>query len=140
MAEVIWDNSLLIGVGLIDDQHKIWIDKFNKLASAVECRQGPYQISQTLSFLIDYTDLHFSTEEKHMAASSYHGLAAHKKKHDDLKDTLNELVRDYNEEGAYNALADHINNFLAKWLIDHIKQTDQKFGAFLREKKIEIKE
>ncbi|MFC2133109.1 bacteriohemerythrin [Bacteroidota bacterium] len=138
MAKVIWDNSLSIDVGLIDDQHKLWIEKFNKVSEAVEKHEGPNQIAQTLGFLIDYTKLHFDTEEKHMGANNYPEFEEHRKMHEELKKTLEDLVQDYDEEGATHMLADYLNNFLSNWLINHIKEVDLKFGKFLQEKGISL--
>jgi len=138
MGKVIWSNSLSIDVGLIDDQHKLWIEKLNKVSDAIEKHEGPHQIAQTLGFLIDYTKLHFETEEKHMTAHNYPDLPAHRKMHMNLNDTLNELVQDYDEEGATHMLADYLNNFLSNWLVDHIKEVDLKFGTFLKEKGITL--
>ena len=42
------------------------------------------QTTKTLGFLVDYTETHFSTEEKHMAANNYGGLDEHKAKHDGI--------------------------------------------------------
>ena len=138
MAKVIWDNSLSINVGLIDEQHKLWIEKLNKVSNSVAEHEGPHQIAQTLGFLIDYTQLHFETEEKHMAANNYPEFENHKKLHENLKNTLAELVQDYDEEGATHLLAEYLNNFLSNWLINHIKEVDLKFGKFLQEKGISI--
>ena len=138
MAKVIWDNNLSIDVGLIDDQHKLWIEKFNKVSDAVEKHEGPHQIAQTLGFLIDYTQLHFETEEKHMTAIDYPEFNEHRKMHEELKITLADLVQDYDEEGATHQLADYLNNFLGNWLIKHIKEVDLKFGKYLNEKGITI--
>jgi hemerythrin len=47
-------------------------------------------------------------------------------------------VQDFEEEGPTQILADAINTFLGNWLIMHIQQVDQKFGAFVKEKGIVI--
>ena len=138
MGNIKWTTKLSINVELIDDQHKIWIDKYNKVSDAVDNHEGPHQISQTLSFLIDYTKLHFETEEKHMLANNYPEMDAHKAKHNELRKTLNDLVRDYDEEGATHELADYINNFLGNWLVTHIKEVDVKLGKFLKEKGVKL--
>ncbi len=55
MAQLQWNDSLAIGVKLIDEQHKTWIEHYSALVSAVETRQGPREISETLGFMVDYT-------------------------------------------------------------------------------------
>jgi hemerythrin len=138
MEPLQWDDSLSVGVELIDEQHKMWIQRLNEVSAAVDSRQGPKEIAKTLGFLVGYTDYHFSTEEKHMVANSYPGLVDHQAKHGELKVTLAHLVEGFEEEGATHLLADFIETFLRNWLTGHIRQVDQRFGAFLRDKGISL--
>ena len=140
MNEVQWTNELSVDAGLIDKQHKMWIQHLNDLTKSLEAHQGPEKIASTLSFLIDYTRFHFSTEEKHMAANDYPGLDNHKDKHAEFRTTLRDLEEDFTEEGATPALANSIDTLLVNWLIKHIRNVDMVFGAFLRDKGIIIAE
>ncbi len=140
MAKLEWNENLSVGVELIDAQHKTWIDRYNNVVAAVAARQGPAELGKTLEFLIDYTETHFSTEEKNMAAGNYPGLVDHKAKHDELRGTLADLTRDFREEGATHMVSDALDTFLGNWLIDHIKSTDMKFGAFVKEQGLTVEE
>ena len=139
MEAMRWDDSLSVGIELIDDQHKTWIQRLNSIAAAIERHEGPRKIAETLDFLIDYTEFHFATEEQHMAANNYPGLDEHRLQHEELKDTLKNLGQDFDEEGATHALAHAVNTFLGNWLIEHIRETDQQFGSFLRAKGITLR-
>ena len=66
MDKITWDDSLTVDNGLIDKQHKMLIQRLNDMSNAIEMNRGIEKIMKTLSFLIDYTDFHFSTEEKNM--------------------------------------------------------------------------
>jgi len=136
MGTIKWNDSLSVGIPLIDEQHKTWIDRFNALSIAIAEHGAEQQIAETLNFLVEYTSFHAATEEKHMAAHSYPGLAEHQKKHREVLGTLDDLVRDFEEEGPTEMLADSINTFLGNWLVKHIQQVDSQFGAFLKEKGI----
>ena len=140
MAKVAWNDELSVGVALIDKQHKALIQCLNDVSSAVEARQGEREIVRTLGFLSEYTDFHFSTEEKHMKNNSYPGLEEHKGQHQEFRGTLAGLEQDFEEEGSTKALADSINTFLARWLINHIQGTDQEFAKFLADNGIVITE
>jgi len=139
MSQFKWNTSLSVGIELIDEQHKMLIQRLNDVSDAIKKSQGAGQIVKTLDFLIDYTHFHFSTEEKHMKANDYPGIKEHLQKHEDLKKTLGDLDRDFREEGATYELADALNVFLNNWLVGHIKGIDVKFGNFLREEGIEIR-
>lgn len=133
-----WNESLSVGIELIDAQHKSWIERFNAVSAAIENVQGPQRIAEALTFLGDYTKFHFETEERHMAEHAYPEVEAHKAKHAELKKTLADLEQEYEEEGATHILAESIDTFLANWLVSHIQQVDLKFGAFLKDKGVAL--
>ena len=138
MTQLKWTDKLSIGVDLIDEQHRMLIQRLNDMSSAIEFNKGPNEIARTLSFLIDYTDFHFSEEEKHMKEQGYPGLEEHMKNHEEFKNTLADLENDYQEDGATNLLAHSIDTFLINWLINHISGVDVQFGDFLREKGVTL--
>ncbi len=139
MKKMIWNDSLSVGVDLIDEQHKMLIQRIHDVSSSIESGQGENEIVKTLDFLVDYTHFHFSTEENHMKKLNYPGFEDHKKKHEELRVTLSGMEKDFDEEGATKELADSINTFLVNWLTHHIKGVDVQFGAFLKEKGITIR-
>jgi len=138
MGKIEWDDSLLIGVELIDEQHKKWIEHIRNVQAAIEARRGMPQIASTLDFLINYTQFHFSTEEKSMSETGYSGLKDHRAMHEELKGTLDNLIEDFTEEGVTEKLSEAIGTFLVNWLRNHIRVVDQAFAAFLKEKRIEL--
>jgi hemerythrin len=136
MKKTQWNDSLSIGIEQIDKQHKEWMEYFNNASAAIEAKQSQTQISKTLGFLMDYTETHFSTEEKYMTELSYTGLQEHKARHDELRSALNNLVKDFEEEGATSKLADAIDSFLGNYLVRHIQEIDKKFAAFANKNKL----
>ena len=137
MAKIEWDDSLSVGVDLIDEQHKMLIQKLRDLSDAFEMGREMNKIMQTLEFMVDYTDFHFSAEEETMAKYDYPGLKEQEAQHKQFVVTLNNIVEDFKEEGPTSSLAESINVFLHNWLINHIKGTDLKLGQFLTEKGFE---
>ena len=133
MAKIEWDDSLSIGIEEIDDQHKMLIQRLNDLSAAVEMMRGEIEIMKTIQFMIDYTDFHFSSEEKHMAEQNYPGLEFQQAQHAEFKNSLNRLLDDFEDEDVTRELTNSINTFLGNWLIKHIKGVDLKFSQFLKE-------
>jgi hemerythrin-like metal-binding protein len=140
MNTILWNDRLSVGIDLIDDQHKTWLQHLNNVSKAIEDGHRVAQISKTLQFLVDYTELHFSTEEKNMTALAYPALAEHREKHESLKVTLSDLVEEFEEEGATHILAKAIDTFLGNWLFEHIQNVDQLFAQFVKEKGVELSE
>jgi len=134
MKKIAWSTDLAVGVDVIDEQHRQWIQRFNDVAVAIAAHQGPVQIGKKLAFLMDYNKLHFATEEKLMTDRGYPDLPVQRAQHKELTETLKDLVRDFEEEGATQKLAETVNSYLGNWLIKHIRELDLKFGAFLKAK------
>lgn len=140
MDKVQWSEDLSVGVPLIDSQHKMLIGRIQELSDAIRNYQGGGEVAKTLDFLMDYTDFHFGTEERHMRALNYPGLDEHLDKHQQYRDTLKNLGRDFEEEGATTDLADSIDRLLGHWFVEHIKHIDQKLGDFLKKHGVELAE
>ena len=138
MAMVQWDDSLSVGVDLIDEQHKALIKRLNDMSDAVAQREGEFEITRTLRFLIEYADFHFSCEEEHMEATGFPGLAQQQTEHERFRTTLADLKQDYEEEGSTKGLAEALDTFLGTWLAKHIQGVDRQFAGFLAEKGLTI--
>lgn len=74
-----WHQSLSVGVEFIDDQHKEWFDRAEKLFDAGKKGQAKEYVGELLEFLDSYTKKHFADEEKYMASINYPGLEEQKK-------------------------------------------------------------
>ena len=134
MEKIAWDSSLSIGVDVIDEQHKMLINRLNDLSAALREGRGEGEIGRTLDFLAEYTDFHFSAEEELMKEQEYPGLPLQKHEHKAFREILSNLVDDFQQEGATWALARAIDAFLFNWLVKHIKGVDLQLGDYLRDK------
>ena len=133
MVIIEWNEGLSVGDPLIDEQHKMLLKRLNDISTAIETDQGIDDISKTLNFMMEYTEFHFSAEEKRMEDEKYPRLEYHKSQHKEFVKTLNDLSNDFFEDGATQSLAEAINVFLFNWLVKHIKGVDGAFGRFLSE-------
>jgi len=134
MSKIEWDDSMSVNVDLIDAQHKMLIQKLADLSAAFRRGLEQNKIMKTLDFMIDYTDFHFSAEEKVMEENDYPRLKEQKQQHEKFRGTLNNILEDYKEEGTTAEIATTINVFLLNWLIKHIMGSDSKLGNFLTQK------
>lgn len=133
MVKIEWNDGLSTGIELVDEQHKMLLEKLNDISEAIENQQGVEVIIKTLDFMVDYTDFHFSAEEKHMAEHKYTRLDYHKKTHKEFVDTLNTMITEFKEDGATDRLAESVNIYLFNWLVTHIKGVDGAYGKYLKE-------
>ena len=59
-----FDETLITGNEMIDSQHKELIGKINVLLDSCEDGNDKLTAVKTLDYLAEYTDFHFSAEEK----------------------------------------------------------------------------
>ena len=134
--KVEFDISLVTGNEMIDGQHKELIAKIDKLVTC--CQEGgeKMQAIKMLDYLAEYTDFHFSAEEKLQEEVSYPAIEGHKAKHEEFKkavDELHEMLVE--EEGPTNAFVAAVEKNVVNWLFDHIKNMDQALAAYIQENK-----
>lgn len=130
-----FDNSLLTGNKVIDEQHKEWIGKINELLSSCECGDCKVKAIKTLEYMADYSEFHFREEEKLQEEAGYPGLEAHKRKHDEFRkvvDELHEMLRE--EEGPSEAFVEAVKKNVVDWLYNHIKAFDCSVAAYINMK------
>jgi hemerythrin len=138
MKKIAWDESLSVGVDVIDRQHQTWIARYNSVVDAIGSAGATAPVVSTLDFLLDYTGYHFATEEGIMREAGYPEFEGHQAKHVALREAVANLGEDFEEEGSTTALGEAVETLLGNWLIQHIKNTDQRFGAYVRERGIVI--
>jgi len=139
MQKFEWDESLSVGVKLIDEQHKIWIERLNGLSEAIESHKEASSVSKTLNFMMDYVEFHFSAEESLMAEHNYPAAAHHRQEHQKFREVLMDLlVLELEEEQTASTFAASIHAFQVSWLKEHILSADKAFAEFLQEQDAEV--
>ncbi len=120
-----WDEAKL-GTGLpdIDEQHKEWIRRFNDFDDAVAKGEDPGIIFNTLAFLVQYTETHFSHEENRMEACACPALAENHAAHNDFNARLNEMLSWLEQTRPTAVEVFVLKKDLEAWLTNHISTID----------------
>lgn len=129
-----WHQSLSVGVEFIDDQHKEWSYRAEKLFDAGKKGQAKEYVGELLEFLDSYTKKHFADEEKYMASINYPGLEEQKKAHASFIERLEQLRSDYKSSGGSLTVIINANQIVIDWLTNHISKMDRKIGEFVNQK------
>ena len=138
MNRIEWTDNLSVGIKLIDSQHKNWIECYNKTAEVINGEYSPEEIARTLGFLVDYTEVHFSTEERAMEESNYPDLEQHEAEHDTIRKAVSKIANDFMADCMTNKLGAAVEKLLGTWLIQHIQSVDMRFAAFAKKTGREI--
>ncbi len=126
-----WDESLSTGVGEIDSQHREFISALNRLMDAMSAGRGRDEVMPIISFIGEYTEKHFSTEEEYMRRYMYPGYEEHRLMHEGFRREFSGLRSEADGNTGIKLVLRVEKNMLA-WLINHIRDTDKKLGAFLK--------
>lgn len=130
MALMTWDESMSVGVRELDAQHQRLVSYLNSLFDAMSKGQGSEMLKPILNGLIEYTVTHFAAEERYMKQFSYPSFAKHKEEHDALTWKAQDLKKKF--DAGQSMISVETLTFLKTWLTEHIKGTDQQYGAFFQ--------
>lgn len=129
MAFITWNESLSVGVPLVDDDHKILIELINQLEDGVGDNEETAVLGTVLDALIDYTVYHFAREEKVMEACGFPEMNDHVGEHRDLTSRVRGIQRRF-RDGDHDALGKETLDFLKDWLTHHILKSDMAYRRF----------
>ena len=129
---LVWDTKFELGNSTVDRQHKSLCEVINRLLAQCEMGKAVDTLQETISFLVDYADHHFASEEALQIKAGYPGYEEHKRIHDDFRVTVQNLVRRFRENGSSDELAADIRDIFIAWLINHIQNEDMKISVYIR--------
>jgi len=127
----LWSSSLETGHKKIDGQHRQLFDTLNIIANASIYKSGAGELLKTLNFLVEYTIIHFTTEEELMAENDYPEFKKHKQDHELFKITVGKLFERFHQEGPSEDLILTVTITIGDWLISHIKFDDTKMVRYI---------
>ena len=125
-----FDESLITGNEMIDSQHKELITKINELLTVCENGSGKLKAIQVLNYLAEYTDFHFTAEEKLQEEIGYPGLEEHRKQHKALFQVVADLHEMLEEEGPTDQFVEQLQKNIIAWLYKHIKGFDRSVAEY----------
>ncbi|MFC1720074.1 bacteriohemerythrin [Pseudomonadota bacterium] len=142
--EITWTKDLETGIDVLDAQHHRYFDLLSKyIAKAAKVAKKTSDIrkvldlAETLNFLREYAQEHFSTEEAVMKEAAYTDFEQHKEEHRYFLKHVDELYNEMKTAGYSVRLAAEVEYYTAEWFVAHIRSVDMKLVQFLREKSTE---
>lgn len=118
----------VVGVGVIDDQHRRMVELVNRLAEVARAGGDALEMERRFTELVEFTSYHFMTEHRLMEEHGYPDRARHDMAHAHLLDEIQRMKPD-----LFKAGRQFLSLHLKKWTLDHVLAEDMALGAFLRE-------
>lgn len=131
MSYIYWNDDYLVGVDVLDDQHKSLFALMNEVLKHFEYEEGHKEFFNNLNLLIKYAEKHFREEEKFMEKIKFPHLKDHQKKHEGLFYKIFNLAA---EDVKNNYDTRGLVKFLKDWLCVHIKHEDMIYRDFNKTK------
>ena len=125
-----WKPGYSVQIPEIDAQHQRLFALAASLHAAMMQGKGKTVLEKSLAQLVDYTKVHFATEEQFMAKYGYPEAAAHKAQHDQLTAQVLDLQKKF--RAGNSTLTVELMTFLENWLQRHIAGSDQQYSAYIR--------
>lgn len=136
-----WDENFNTGILLIDEQHRCLANMLNKLSNHMAYRSDLSGLGTILAELADYAVYHFESEEK-IWVRHFHGgfvpenaddermLVDHIEGHNRFTLTVQKMQQSKNNK-PLEMLAAEVLDFLTRWLVSHILETDRYMGKIV---------
>jgi len=128
MTASAWDAGIETGVDSMDMEHRLQVSLVNALDELIGRGTDPGLVAKTLSQLVDFTNVHFLSEELMMRLHAYPQHDAHKIEHAHLAEQVEEIRRRVETSDQRSALASIAD--LKTWLVNHIKSMDDSFALW----------
>ena len=119
-----WRDELNIGIGLIDNQHKIIFDLINDLGNASEAMADKKVIDTLFDVIENYVFRHFEAEEELIAPHA--GALEHALEHYTLVKEFKKLRLSFRNRLSVD---NTVHGFLEQWFVRHISQSDKPLFA-----------
>ncbi|HEX7622693.1 MAG TPA: bacteriohemerythrin [Anaeromyxobacteraceae bacterium] len=123
-----WNEDVAIGIDSIDAEHRLQVGLVSALEELVRQGRDSEMIARITAQLVDFTSVHFLSEELMMRLYAYPAHDAHKLEHGRLTDQV-ELIRRGLEGADHPAVLAALGE-LRSWLGDHIHTMDRAFASW----------
>jgi len=124
-----WEDSLSVGIDVIDEHHRYLFDLTNDLFEVVSGKRGASEVARVMKALGQYAQVHFRAEERMMEHYGYLGIGVQQHQHADFARRLGMFY----DELHYNPLTAQFEVliYLRNWLLHHIVHEDAKLRALV---------
>jgi len=126
-----WDESITIGVPLVDEDHRFLIHFINRLHDYDGLDVERDVFDSLLDSLFEFTEHHFRREERVMEACNYPDIKDHLDRHWKFERKLTAIQQDLLSSHSDRVGAETLS-FIKDWLVDHILNVDRAMAPYTR--------
>ncbi|MBU5612698.1 bacteriohemerythrin [Geomonas azotofigens] len=131
MEIIEWSESLSVGIGKVDEQHKRLIQLMEELDQAIRNNETADVVEDVLTNLFNYAQAHFAVEEELFRTHKYPEMALHELEHQRF--IAKAFAFKERLSSKRPGLALELLTFLSSWVLNHIELTDKRYAKFLHD-------
>jgi hemerythrin len=135
METIQWDDKMLLGFEMIDNQHREIYKLFDRISQRIDSGEYESVVKEFVEFLDVYIQYHFSQEEELQEFIEYPFHEIHKKEHEAFKERVAQYKAGI-EEDIDIAKAQEGLRMLVEWLKNHIEKTDYQLVKFINDENL----
>lgn len=121
MKKIEWNERFFVADGIVNSQHKKLVECINSLIESLNSEEEE-ALNESLSFLIDYTLIHFEYEEKLLQKSYPQYYNYQRSKHLEFIESVSKFcIKEMDNRLEVLELV----TFLKNWLVNHILNIDK---------------
>lgn len=128
-----WKEKYAVGVETLDNQHRIFFSLINKLESLTGHKAYLDELPLILNEIVEYTTLHFNTEESIMEKVAYPKLDDHRHKHNQIKKDIYLKCKKVIEKEPSTMDVIWLYNYMKDWIKSHILEEDAQYKAHMKD-------
>lgn len=131
-----WNKSLSVHMPDIDEQHKKWVGLVEETYElSLQNKIDKKVLGNLIKEFVEFTRIHFSTEEIYFRRWNYPFAAEHEREHAELIQKVLRFNDEFKSRGI--EIIPEMIRFLKDWLENHLKIHDLKYrDYFIRNKYI----
>lgn len=129
MEDHLSEKNIGVGFDQIDGEHRVQVGLLSALRDAVAEGRAETEVNEILEQLIDYTKVHFMSEELLMRLYEYPRYEAHVAEHDRMVEQIEQAQERY-QSGDAATTTETLDATLAG-LVGHIGSSDRTLGGYL---------
>lgn len=117
----------------LDNEHLVQLGLADAVVQAVERSEPAEQVAQLVAQFIDYTELHFMSEQLLMRLHAYPDYAEHVADHEAIVEQLRALGQSTDNDSASPLTAERAGKLKGQ-MLGHIRNRDAALHAYLAER------
>ncbi len=117
----------------LDNEHLVQLGLADAVVQAVESSEPAEQVAQLVAQFIDYTELHFMSEQLLMRLHAYPDYAEHVADHEAIVEQLRALSESTDNDSASPLTAEWAGKLKGQ-MLGHIRNRDAALHAYLAER------